>query len=254
MLVPTSGTLGLTDRAFRRTTVRRFCVDAGTTASDTSAPPGYQSLIGTDVNAQMQSNNSVYIRIEFDLPNPVPAFDRLELRMKYDDGFLVFLNGSIAASRNSPASPQWNSNATAPHEAIPSAFDILDLTSRRSDLRPGRNILAIQGFNVNVTDDDMTLCPSSTEAFWSRCPARAPINFGAIVFSRFRGIRIRNTSAAQSNTIAVDISIADTGEFSTISGGTVLPPNGTRYLAPIWRHSRADSSPKGGEGRSSRVL
>jgi hypothetical protein len=77
---------------------------------------GYQTLIGTDVNAQMRSNNSVYVRIEFDVADP-GTFDRLELRMKVDDGFVAFLNGSVLASANSPTSP----NGTPPqrHSTLP---------------------------------------------------------------------------------------------------------------------------------------
>src|SRR5437016_9320982 len=104
---------------------------------------GYETLIGLNVDTPMRSNNSVYIRIEFDLANPA-AFDRLELRMKFDDGFVVFLNGAVLASANSPASPQWNSAATAQHEPNAAVFDIFDVTDKKAYLRAGRNILAIQ--------------------------------------------------------------------------------------------------------------
>jgi hypothetical protein len=46
----------------------------------------------------MAANNSVYLRIEFDVADPA-AFEHLELRMKYDDGFAAFLNGGAAGLR-----------------------------------------------------------------------------------------------------------------------------------------------------------
>ena len=70
--------------------------------------------------------------------------------MKFDDGFVVFLNGAVLASANSPASPQWNSAATAQHEANAAVFDIFDVTDKKAYLRAGRNILAIQGLNNSV--------------------------------------------------------------------------------------------------------
>src|SRR5438034_2773497 len=106
----------------------------------------------------MRSNNSVYIRIEFDVADPA-AFDRLELRMKFDDGFVAFLNGTVLASVNAPVSPQWNSAATAPHEANATAFDIYDVTAKKANLRTGRNILAIQGLNDSVGSSDMIIVP-----------------------------------------------------------------------------------------------
>ena len=38
-------------------------------------------------------------------------FDTLTLRMKYEDGFVAYLNGQEIARRNEPGSLQWNSAA-----------------------------------------------------------------------------------------------------------------------------------------------
>jgi hypothetical protein len=226
---------------------------AGTTGVGYERATGYQGLIGTDVNTQMQSNNSVYIRVEFDLPN-VPAFDRLELRMKYDDGFIALLNGSVAASRNAPASPQWNSNATAPHEANPNAYDVFDITARRGDLRVGRNVLAIQGFNENLTSDDMIIVPELHGGVLEPLVLREPtINFGAIDFSpASRNQDQEFVELLNPNNIAVDISDwrITGGIEHQFPGGTVIAPNGALYLCPNVAAFRARTvSPKGGEGR-----
>jgi hypothetical protein len=147
---------------------------------------GYQTLIGTDVNAPMRSNNSVYIRIEFNVANPA-AFDRLELRMKADDGFVAFLNGSVLASANSPTSPQWNSAAKAQHLANVSTFDIYDVTSKKGYLLAGRNILAVQGLNDNVASAGMIIVPELHGGTLAAGTASQPvINFGAIESSPVR--------------------------------------------------------------------
>ena len=71
---------------------------------------GYEPMIGTDVGALMASNPSLYIRIPFNVSDPA-AFDGLELRMQYDDGFVAFLNGDLLAAVNNPNILNYNSAA-----------------------------------------------------------------------------------------------------------------------------------------------
>ena len=37
------------------------------------------------------------------------------LDIKYDDGFIAYLNGTRVAGRNAPDNPAWDSNAEASH-------------------------------------------------------------------------------------------------------------------------------------------
>ena len=212
---------------------------------------GYETLIGTDVYAQTRNNNSVYVRIEFDVADPA-VFDRLELRMKYDDGFVAFLNGMVLASANSPATPQWNSSATALHEASAATFDIYDVTDKKSSLRAGRNVLAIQGLNDNVGSSDMIIVPELHGG--TSGPSTGPvINFGAIEFSPASGNQDEEfIQLLNPNSIAVDISDwrLKGGIEHTFAPGTVIPPNGQLYVCPNVAAFRARAvSPKGGEGR-----
>ena len=39
----------------------------------------------------------------------------LKLRMRYDDGFVAYINGVKVAEANAPASPAWDSGATTTH-------------------------------------------------------------------------------------------------------------------------------------------
>jgi hypothetical protein len=213
---------------------------------------GYESLVGANVDAQMRSNNSVYIRIEFDVANPA-AFERLELRMKFDDGFVAFLNGAVLASANAPVSLQWNSAATAQHEASATTFEIYDVTDKKAHLRSGRNILAIQGLNDSVGSSDMIIVPELHGGTLADATTAQPvIDFGAIDFNPVSGnqgeeyIQLRNP-----NSIAVDISDwrLTGGIEHTFAPGTVLPPNGMLYVCPDVAVFRTRAvSPKGGEG------
>ncbi len=100
------------------------------------------SLISTDVKTNLlNKNSSAYIRLPFSVADPA-AFSSLTLRIKYDDGFVAHLNGTEVARRNAPASPTWNSTATASraNTNVLAAEDI-DLTGFLGSLQAGANRL-----------------------------------------------------------------------------------------------------------------
>ena len=78
---------------------------------------GYENLIGAggDVeNVTYDINSTVYVRIPFNLDS-INGISGLKFRMKYDDGFIAYLNGVEIASGNKPQNPAWNSNASEDH-------------------------------------------------------------------------------------------------------------------------------------------
>jgi hypothetical protein len=57
----------------------------------------------TDVASQMKNvNSTAYLRLPFNAPDPA-CISQLKLRMKYDDGFVAYLNGVEVARRNAPS-------------------------------------------------------------------------------------------------------------------------------------------------------
>ena len=123
---------------------------------------GYDSLIGTngDVEPQMFGRSaSVYIRVPFDASD-VDGLVALTLRLKYDDGFAAFLNGVRVANANAPATLRWNSTSTGLHDdSAAVVYEDFNLTSFARQLRPGNNVLAIQGLNTDVTSSDLIIMP-----------------------------------------------------------------------------------------------
>ena len=253
VLVPTNGALGMTWTGNPiREPFNTTGWMTGATGVGYDRGAGYGTLIGADVNTPMRSNNSVYIRIEFDVANSA-AFDRLELRMKFDDGFVAFLNGMVLASANSPTSPQWNSAAKAQHQANPSDFDLYDVTSKKGYLLTGRNILAIQGLNDSLGSAGMIIVPELRGGVLAAPTNAQPlINFGVIEASPISGNQDEEfIQMLNANPMAVDISDwrLTGGVEHTFLAGTVLPPNGAIYLCPNAAAFRARTvSPKGGDG------
>lgn len=124
---------------------------------------GYQSLIGDgfDFGSQMHRQQpGLYLRYRFDLPskNPVLEHPELFLRMKYDDGFVAYLNGFQIASANAPNNPRWNSKATGNHDdSQAKVFQNFVLTEHWERLREGSNVLAIHGLNIDPSSSDMLI-------------------------------------------------------------------------------------------------
>jgi hypothetical protein len=79
----------------------------------------YNSLIGLDLASRMAGQAaSAYVRIPLALTNA--GIESMKLRVRYDDGFIAYLNGWEVARANAPAKATWNSAATTNHgSAVP---------------------------------------------------------------------------------------------------------------------------------------
>ncbi len=114
----------------------------------------------SDIQALLQGKNAgAYLRIPFTVDNPGEV-EELTLRMKFDDGYLVYLNGNLIDIQNAPLFTSYNSTASEPRsneEAV--VFDEVDVSDYRGYLVPGNNILAIHGMNYSVDDPDFLIVP-----------------------------------------------------------------------------------------------
>jgi len=139
---------------------------------DDSGWPAAQMGIGYDENSTYNQefgtngdldddfngvNTSVYIRVPFEVSDP-STVTNLTLKMKYDDGFVAYLNDILVADANAPGGLTWNSEATGNHsdgEAV--TFLDWDITSFVNRLTVGTNVLAIHGLNDGLTSSDMLI-------------------------------------------------------------------------------------------------
>ena len=121
----------------------------------------YANLIRTDVEAELFSGStSVFVRIPFAVAD-LTAIDSLRLRLKYDDGFVAFINGQEVARTNAPPVLVFDSTATAERtkaqaltfQDIPLSIDVNQLNVGAAPL----NVLAIQGLNLDPLDNDFLL-------------------------------------------------------------------------------------------------
>ncbi len=145
---------------------------------------GYEGYITLDVGGDMYTggtspNTSCYIRIPFNVSaEELPAFAALVLSIRYDDGFVAWLNGKKVASALAPASPVWNSASTGGHEAT--SVQTFNISDYIGDLKAGSNLLAIQGLNQNTTGSDFIITASLTA---SDTPPAGTISGSALSYS-----------------------------------------------------------------------
>lgn len=197
---------------------------------------GLEGLFATDLTDSMWGrNSSVWLRLPFAKSAGV-LYDQLLLRLRYNDGVVAWLNGVEVARRNAPDTIEWDSAATAgrtPGEsAVPEA---IDLSAQIGLLRPGLNVLALQGLNRAV-EDDTFLAQTEMVARRGAIPSDAP----GLVFSEFPAAdaspfwcELRNAGSApialsgyrliasRSGIVPLANRVLDPGEFEIAS----LPPD-----------------------------
>jgi hypothetical protein len=106
---------------------------------------------GTLLSDMMNNYSTLYLRTTFNAFSTDRIKD-IALSINYDDGFVIWINGTMILSRNAPATLSSTSFATANHESgTPETFT---LDSADVPLVEGTNLLCIQGFNVSLTSSD----------------------------------------------------------------------------------------------------
>ncbi|MGB0144697.1 MAG: CotH kinase family protein, partial [Akkermansiaceae bacterium] len=119
-------------------------------------PGDYVGLIETRVKPTelVAGATSIYQRYRFQVADPA-AISNLILRMRYDDGFLAYLNGVEVTRANVNGTVRYNSTATSHPDSA--AVDFVDFPISNASLVAGENLLAIQVINQSVGSSDL-LC------------------------------------------------------------------------------------------------
>ncbi len=137
----------------------------------------YVPFIGIDVIAARNVRSSVYGRYRFDLPVDPADVQSLDFRLRVDDGFVAYINGSPISSLNAPSNLAWDSSATQDNNDS-NALQLVpySVATPITYLRPGENILAIHLMNGDSGSSDLLAQPTlsatvalesdSSNVFW----------------------------------------------------------------------------------------
>ncbi|MDA7931854.1 lamin tail domain-containing protein [Akkermansiaceae bacterium] len=196
-----------------------------------------------DIELPMAVNSaSAYFRMPFEVGD-LNTLGSLMLRMRYDDGFIAYLNGTQIAAGNEPANVSWDSSAAgerANQDAI--EFEEIDVTAFTDLLvANSTNVLAIHGLNVNAADGDFLISPEligvaaseTVELLYFTSPTPGQSNGSGFVgfvgdtsFSMDRGVY------DQAITVVVDAGTEGATIIYTTDGSLPSPGNGAEVAAP----------------------
>ena len=109
---------------------------------------------GTELSDMQNNYTTVFLRSSFECSNK-NLIKEITITADYDDGFIIWINGSVALASNAPSSPKYNSVAPANHESGTGIE--YTITTSSLNLSDGINYIAVQGFNVSLTSSDFYL-------------------------------------------------------------------------------------------------
>lgn len=206
---------------------------------------GYETFFLTDVGAAMiDTQSTCYARYQFEVSDPA-AVQEIELLLRYDDGFVAYINGIAVASANAPAFLTWNSEATAINLDSDAVLqETFDLSSGLSALVTGTNVLAIQGMNAGSGSSDfliestLRITAPEPEAIgrigYLTLPTPAADN-GSTVDGFVADTKFSVNRGFHNSPINVAITSATPGAviYYTTDGTIPTPINSTLYTAPV---------------------
>jgi autotransporter-associated beta strand protein len=215
----------------------------------TNDPLGMRGIFETNTQSLMYNlagRLSVYLRVPFEIPNPA-AIMALETRTQYDDGYAAWLNtgGFAVDAANSPATPVWNSAATAVEvDSNGLSMKVANLNAYLGRLVAGENILAVQGLNANQTSSDLLVAPQ----VWARVanaqgapvygyfeqPSPGTANPGTDAMILFREVTFSEPSRSFTGSLSVTLGGQQAGEqIRMTTDGTRPTASSPIYSGPI---------------------
>lgn len=124
----------------------------------------YNYLFSLNVRDQMSGvNSSCYIRVPFTFYGNAGEFESLTLSVRYDDGFVAYINGIEVERRNYSRATTWNSAADAGNsDGAAVNLEAFNISDHLDTLRVGQNILAIHGLNLSAGNSDFLISAELT--------------------------------------------------------------------------------------------
>lgn len=106
---------------------------------------------GTLLSDMMGKYSTLFLRKEIQVTE-LASFDEVRFTVDYDDGFILLVNGLKALHVNAPQNTAYNQFAPGNHES--GEAEIYTLSKTQLNLTSGKNVIAVQGFNVSLASSD----------------------------------------------------------------------------------------------------
>lgn len=200
--------------------------------------------INTDVNAEVGAATSLFVRYPF-VAEQIETLRSLSLDVRYDDGFVAYLNGQEIARRNAPNDVAFDSAASDQQTTgLANRLERINVSQFRSALMEGANVLAIHGLNsaddptqflidarlsgVDITSADLGLAADPT-----------PHEINGVMFDGFvPTVDFSHTRGFYDQAVQLRLSTPGVPEaeiYYTLDGTDPAPenPSARRYEQPI---------------------
>jgi hypothetical protein len=123
---------------------------------DGKGPPTFANLVQTNVETEVRTlSPTVAVRLPFALESTA-SVEALRLTMKYEAGFVAYINGIEVARRN--VGPDLSVLGPRAVELVP-VPEVIPLRIVPGVLQDGDNVLAILGFNDTIDSADFLMGP-----------------------------------------------------------------------------------------------
>lgn len=218
---------------------------------------GYENNPGDSTNYTAEIETSIasgttnlYLRVPFTLSS-TEDLGNLTLRMKYDDGFVAYINGHRFAEANAPDTLDYNTPAVGGQpDSSAEVFTEFDASAAISHLRIGTNVLAIHALNLPNSSDmlhvpelystpSVLITPEDIGYFLQPTPGYGngseTINgfVEAPTISLPHGFYESSQSVTLSTTTPNSIIVYTTDGSTPQVDGNLSIVNGTQYVAPL---------------------
>ena len=161
--VPTTASDGFTDGVGNRWNELGYD-DAGWTAGSGGVGyergAGYESYFDIDVEAEMwDKQTTCLIRVPFAVaPGALADKSGAEIRVRYDDAYVAYLNGTEIARKNFTGTPDGTSTGSSHADGSAVVLESVDISAYFDLLNEGGdNLLAIHGINTSAGSSDFLI-------------------------------------------------------------------------------------------------
>lgn len=226
----------------------------------------FDALINTQVDPRpvAADSTSIFMRVPFTVDDP-SALKALSLRMKYDDGFVAYINGQEVHRQNlrTDGEQSYNSKARSHSNRDAVKFEDFNISKHLDVLVPGRNVLAIHGMNSSASSSDMLMLPELIDGVIQQV-AVAGIPHAQVGNPELRfdaDLYDANPVSGNQDEEFVKIdnpfdTAVDISRWQLAGGiehefrlGTIIPANSSIYVTPdSWAFRSRANGPTGGQG------
>jgi hypothetical protein len=128
---------------------------------------------GTELADMRYNYSTVFFRKTINIATPDSMIDGIQIIFSYDDGIRVYINNEVVLERNAPIHNSFTDTATAVIGDF--SYDTVSITANKGGLKSGLNIIAVEGYNVNLsTSSDFNMDLRALLILKKIAPPKAP--------------------------------------------------------------------------------